>query len=101
MRFFLIALLASCYSASTIAQIAFVPQQGSWHPNDPNPTLPLVENPPPNPEVKPVATNIGPVAAGVTGAVTLAWLLGAAAPLIGLTATFDENQWFVTEPVGP
>ena len=71
---------------------------------DPNPTRPLVE-----PEVAPPRSEndgrtpkspglIGNVDAAVSGSAVLSWLLGGAAPLVGIYGTFDETTWFGRKP---
>ena len=41
---------------------------------------------------------IGSIDAAVSGAAVLSWLLGGAAPLVGIYGTFDETTWFQRRP---
>lgn len=71
---------------------------------DPNPTRPLVETPtaPPRSDHESRSPRspgvIGKVDAAVSGAAVLSWLLGGAAPLVGVYGTFDETSWFERRP---
>jgi hypothetical protein len=71
---------------------------------DPNPTRPLVET-----QVTPQKSDdggrsqrspgvIGSIDTALSGAAVLSWLLGGAAPLIGVYGTFDETTWFQHKP---
>jgi hypothetical protein len=80
------------------AKLALLPPVMSQNARDPDLTRPLVATPSSAPagEGGPsMATgSVGPVGAGVTGATVLSWLLGGAAPLVGIYGTFDENALF-------
>jgi hypothetical protein len=71
---------------------------------DPNPTRPLVETPtaPPRNDGESRSPRspgvIGKVDTAVSGAAVLSWLLGGAAPLVGVYGTFDETSWFGRKP---
>lgn len=69
---------------------------------DPNPTRPLIETqvtPPKDAGHTPRSSGvIGSIDAAVSGAAVLSWLLGGAAPLVGVYGTFDETTWFQRKP---
>ena len=98
-----IALCAAAAGCRTAARIALLPPVQTTA-RDPNPTRPLVETPqaPPWSEDHGRAprspATIGPVDAAVSGAAVLTWLLGGAAPVIGVYGTFDETSWFQRKP---
>ena len=91
--------LAMLLSACGAAKYALLPG-AQYSTRDPDLTRPLVPSPgnEPRPENgkapskgTPGEIMIGPISATVTGAAVLGWLLGGAAPLIGIYGTFEEN----------
>jgi hypothetical protein len=102
-----LVVLAMVLSACGPAKFALLPR-GHYNSRDPDLTRPLVPTPgtEPRPEAgaapsrgTPGEIMVGPVSASVTGAAVLGWLLGGAAPLIGLYGEFDENH--LVDPNAP
>ncbi|HEU0030701.1 MAG TPA: hypothetical protein VFQ53_08710 [Kofleriaceae bacterium] len=90
------------------AKLALLPMGTQQSPRDPDLTRPLVETPASSPHSEHQATRApaasGPaVDAGVSAAAIASWLLGGAAPLVGIYGTFDENRMFehATRPAPP
>ncbi len=103
-----IVILAVLLSACGAAKYALLPGNPQYGTRDPDLTRPLVPSPgnEPRPEAgaapsrgTPGDIMIGPVSATVTGIAVLGWLLGGAAPLVGLYGTFDENT--IVDPNAP
>jgi hypothetical protein len=98
-----VALCAAAAGCGTAARISLLPPV-ELSSRDPNPTRPLVETqvaPPRNEDdgrPRRYQGMIGPVDAGVSSAAVLAWLLGGAAPLLGIYGTFEETSWFQPRP---
>ena len=99
--------LAMILSGCGAAKYALLPR-GSYNTRDPDLTRPLVPSPGnlQRPEAGaapsrslPGDVSIGPVSLSVTGAAVLGWLLGGAAPLVGIYGEFDENH--LVDPNAP
>lgn len=101
-------LLVMLVSACGTAKFALLPR-AQYNSRDPDLTRPLVPSPgnEPRPEAgaapsrgkSPGEILVGPISASVTGIAVLGWLLGGAAPLIGIYGTFDENA--IADPNAP
>ena len=95
-----LVVLAMLLTACGAAKYALLPR-AQYGTRDPDLTRPLVPSPgnEPRPENgaapsrgTPGEIMVGPISASVTGAAVLGWLLGGAAPLIGIYGTFEEND---------
>ncbi len=96
-----IALLVVCVGCRA-AKFALLPSINSpGSSRDPDRTRPLVENDQPAPYTTTESApgrapddpvELGPVAGGVTTSAALLWLLGGAAPFLGVFGTFEEND---------
>lgn len=94
------ALLVICAACNGSTRFALMPgiRQSS---RDPNPTRPLVEQPPPRPENGKASRPVGVVGrfdAALSGASILARVLGAGGLLVGAYGEFDESSWFGKQP---
>lgn len=103
-----LVILAVVLSACSAAKYALLPGNAHYGTRDPDLTRPLVPTPgtEPRPEAgkapskgTPGEIMVGPISATVTGVAVLGWLLGGAAPLVGLYGTFDENA--IVDPDAP